>query len=164
MEPLCESLLTKIHEQIDRTIHLIGMLRPEDLAWAPPVAGSWPTELLLGHLLDCLAGFCAVLVAANPERLAHFGAIRELRVNQACSVAEATQRISDYQVWIEEGFAILGDVDLGRRMPTVFVPEGETVLMLVLGNLEHVINHKYQLFMYLKLLGAGPGTPDLYTM
>jgi hypothetical protein len=43
----------------------------------------------------------------------------------------------------------------------VFVAEGESVLTLLLGNLEHLINHKHQLFMYLKLAGVKVGTPDL---
>jgi len=44
----------------------------------------------------------------------------------------------------------------------VFVAEGETVLTLLLGNLEHLINHKHQLFLYLKLAGVSASTPDLY--
>ena len=41
---------------------------------APSIPGDagWSTGRLLGHLFDCLAGFCAVLVAINPERLSHF--------------------------------------------------------------------------------------------
>jgi hypothetical protein len=37
----------------------------------------------------------------------------------------------------------------------VFVPQGEPLLTLLLGNLEHFINHKYQLFSYLKGKGSG---------
>jgi hypothetical protein len=36
------------------------------------------------------------------------------------------------------------------------------VATLLLGNLEHLINHKHQLFLYLKLMGVPVGTPDLY--
>lgn len=43
----------------------------------------------------------------------------------------------------------------------MFVAEGDSVLTLLLGNLEHLINHKHQLFMYLKLAGVKVGTPDL---
>ena len=48
------------------------------------------------------------------------------------------------------------------HIPTVFVPEGEALLTLLLGNLEHFINHKYQLFAYLKMLGVPLGSRDLY--
>ena len=47
-------------------------------------------------------------------------------------------------------------------MPTVFVPQGESILTLLLGNLEHLINHKHQLFTYLKQMGVPVATPDLY--
>jgi hypothetical protein len=44
----------------------------------------------------------------------------------------------------------------------VFVPEGESLMTLLVGNLEHLINHKYQLFLYLKLLGLPVSSRDLY--
>lgn len=63
---------------------------------------------------------------------------------------------------IDEGFALLEDQDLSRRLPTVFVRSGEPILTLLLGNLEHLINHKHQLFTYLKLMGIDVRTRDLY--
>jgi hypothetical protein len=44
----------------------------------------------------------------------------------------------------------------------VFVEDGETVLTLLLGNLEHLINHKHQLFTFLKQMGIDVSTRDLY--
>ncbi len=35
-------------------------------------------------------------------------------------------------------------------------------MTLLLGNLEHLLNHKYQLFFYLKLLGVPVNSSDLY--
>jgi hypothetical protein len=151
---LCAALLEKIQEQIDRTAHLITLL--------PPLLPPDPVEMLLGHLLDCLAGFCAVLAAAEPERLAHFSELRTLPVNHACSTAEALSRIALYRERIEEGFALLADSDLARTLPTVFADQGEPVLTLLLGNLEHLINHKHQLFTYLKQMGVEVSTRDLY--
>ena len=49
-------------------------------------------------------------------------------------------------------------------VPTVFAAEGETILRLLLTNLEHFINHKYQLFFYLKMMGVSVGTGDLYCL
>jgi DinB superfamily len=151
---LCAALLEKIQEQIDRTVHLIALL--------PPLLPSDPVEMLLGHLLDCMAGFCAVLVAVEPERLAHFSELRNLPVNHACSPADAISRIALYRERIEEGFALLADSDLARTLPTVFAEHGEPVLTLLLDNLEHLINHKHQLFTYLKQMGVEVSTPDLY--
>lgn len=150
-EPLCDSVREKIEEQIERMAHMISLL--------PAESG---VEKLLGHLLDCLAGFCAVLAAGDPVRLAHFAELRKLPVNQACPPAEALRCIEVYRAHIEEGFAGLRDADLSRRIATVFVPEGETLLTLLLGNLEHLINHKHELFVRLKQMGVRVGSADLY--
>ena len=147
---LCAALLDKIGEQIERTRHLIRLVPAERLEWRPQV-GDWTTADLIGHLLDCISGFCAVLVAAEPERLAHFAKLREIPAT-----------IEIFRSHIEEGFALLTDADLARRVPTVFVAQGETILTLLLGNLEHLINHKHQLFTYLKQMGVQVATPDLY--
>src|ERR1700722_11468806 len=159
---LCASLLLKIHEQIDRTVHLIHLLPVDQLNWAPQIPGTWPIELLLGHLLDCLAGFCAVLAAVEPLRLAHFSQLRSMPVNHPCSPGEAITRIALYQARIEEGFDLLEDPSLNKTVGTVFVESGETLLSLFLGNLEHLVNHKHQLFMYLKQMGLDVTTRDLY--
>jgi len=161
-EPLCTALLAKIHEQIERTGHLVRLMPEASSHWTPPVRSDWPPAMLLGHLLECLAGFCAVLAAANPQRLEHFRGLREMPVNQPCDSLEAIARLAVYRAHIDEGFALLGDADLARLLPTVFVKQGESVLTLLLGNLEHLINHKHQLFIYLKLMGVDVGTADLY--
>jgi uncharacterized damage-inducible protein DinB len=155
---LCAALLEKIREQIERISHLMGLVPKGHLDWAPG-PGAWTVGQLLDHLLECMAGFCAVLAAAEPQRLAHFLALRELPVNPP---AETAARIEIYRTHIEEGFGLLTDADLGRRLPTVFVARGELLLTLLLGNLEHLINHKYQLFTYLKQMGVPVATPDLY--
>jgi hypothetical protein len=160
--PLCCSLLAKINEQFERTDHLIGLVPADALDRSPAIPDSWPMGVLLGHLLDCAAGFCAVLAAFEPQRLAHFAQLQELPVNHSCSPAHAAGRIATYRTHVDEGFALLEDADLGRQLPTVFVQQGETLLTLLLGNLEHFVNHKHQLFTYLKLLGVGVTTRDLY--
>jgi hypothetical protein len=162
-QTLCASLFAKVDEQIERTIHLIDLL-PPDRVNTVIVSGSWPPAMLLGHLLDCLAGFCAVLAAAAPKPLAHFAPLRALQVNHACTAAEALERIGTYRAHIDEGFRALRDTDLSRLLRTVFVPQGETLLTLLLGNLEHLVNHKHQLFVLLQALGCPVGTGDLYRL
>lgn len=159
-------LLEKIREQIERTRHLLAYVPEDRLAWRPPTPPGAPEMRplgnLIGHLLDCLAGFCAALYAAQPERLAHFMALRERPVNDVCPPEQAARRIDEYLKCIEEGFSVVSADDLLRRIPTVFVPHGEPLFTLLLGNLEHLINHKMQLFFYLRLLGAPVVTADLY--
>jgi hypothetical protein len=160
---LASVVLAKIEEQIDRTVRLISLIPTDKTEWRPQ-PNTFRVCDLLGHLLECLAGFCATLYAANTEQLAHFDRLRELPVNHCCGAEEALTRIADYSVYIREGFDLLDDSDLRRHVRTVFVAEGEPVLTLLLGNLEHLINHKYQLFFYLKLLGIPVSTSDLYLL
>src|SRR4051794_28408171 len=114
-QPLCASLLAKIEEQIERTAHLIRLL-PADRLQTVDAPGGWTVAVLLGHLLECLAGFCAALAAAAPEQLVHFASLRGLPVNHACGVAEALERIEDYRKHIAAGFEALADADLTRRI------------------------------------------------
>jgi hypothetical protein len=163
---LCGALLGKIEEQLDRATHLAGLL-PEAGRQAPPDASAastaaWNAQDLLGHLLDCAAGFCAVLYAAEPLRLAHLEQLRKLSVNQRVDSAEFRASLETFRVHIAAGFALLDDSALARSIPTVFVPSGEPLLTLLLGNLEHFINHKRQLFGQLKCMGVKVGTADLY--
>ncbi len=148
--PLCDALLEKILEQIERTTHLIALVPEAQQDWTPS-PGAWTVSELINHLLDCISGFCAVLTAVEPQRLAH---LAELRGKPTT--------IGSYRTHIEEGFALLNDADLANRVPTVFVAQGEPVLTLFLGNLEHLVNHKHQLFAYLKQMGVPVATPDLY--
>ena len=161
-QPLLTPLiLQKVEEQIERAEHLIALVPADKIEWRP-LANALRVCDLLGHLLECLAGFCAALYALDPDRLAHFARLREMEVNHCCGVEEAHTRIQVYLASIREGFAALTDADLARRLPTVFVREGEAALTVLLGNLEHLINHKHQLFFYLKMLGVQVTTKDLY--
>ncbi len=161
-------LLAKLREQVERTEHLLELIPANRLDWRPELPANAsearPLSTLLGHLLDCLAGFCATLHALDSQRLAHFARLRELPVNHDCGVEEARARIRQYVEHIEQGFALLTDADLARRIPTVFAPGGEAAFTILLGNLEHLINHKHQLFYYLKLLGVPVSTSDLYRL
>ncbi len=94
--------------------------------------------------------------------MAYFSELRDLPVNQACPPEEAIHRVAIYSARIDEGFVLLEDASLARLIPTAFVKPGETVLTLFLGNLEHLINHKHQLFTELKRMGVSVSTRDLY--
>ena len=100
-QPLCASLLEKILEQAARTEHLIALI---------PEGREGSVARLLGHLLDCLSGFCAVLAAAARDHLAHFSDLRALPVNHACTPAEALSRIAIYRERYREGVGTIIDV------------------------------------------------------
>ena len=163
---IVHSVEEKVLETIERTLHLVALVPANRLEWRPESPANLPAgnDLghLLGHLLDCLAGFCAALYAAFPAELADLGDLRSLPVNQFCEAEEAQTKMKLYIAAIERGFRSCADADLARRIQTVFTPEGETLMTILLGNLEHLINHKYQLFFYLKLAGVPVVSRDLY--
>jgi hypothetical protein len=160
-EVLSQAFWCKLNEQIHLSRRLIKLIPADRLDWQP-LPEAFRLDELLGHLLECLAGFCAALYALRPAELAHFADLRQLPVNHRCTPDEAGSRISQYQKHLEAGFALLNDEELARRLPTLFVKDGETAMSLLLGNLEHLVNHKYQLFFYLKLLGVRVASADLY--
>lgn len=165
-QPLVGSLAEKVMETIERTEHLVSLVPANLLDWSPELPSKAPevNDLghVLGHLLDCLAGFCAALYRAFPKQLADFQELRSMIVNESCSPDETRVRIRLYAAQIQRGFQYCTDQDLSVRIPTLFVPEGQTLLTVLLGNLEHLINHKYQLFFYLKLVGLAVGSRDIY--
>jgi len=168
-DPLTRLVLAKVNEQIERLEHILHQLPAGKGDWAPDMPASIsprPKSLgnLLGHLLECLAGFVAVLYAVHPDQLGQFQELKQRPVNHLCTESEALERIGEYRRYIAEGFARLQDSDLARPLRTVFVPDGEPVLTLLLGNFEHLVNHKHEIFMYAKLLGVPLTTPDLYSV
>jgi hypothetical protein len=159
---LTVSVHAKVQEQLERAGHLIRHLPPDHLDWQPDVDNPRAVGRLIGHLMECAAGFCAVFARIEPERFARFARLRDLPVNHRCAPEEALARLAEYGACIDEGFAAIDDARLAEFVPTVFVPQGETLLTLLLGNLEHFINHKQQLFFYLRMMGVAVKTPDLY--
>jgi len=165
---MTDALKDKVFEAIERTEHLVAQVPADRLKWAPefPGAQALSQDLghMLGHLLDCLSGFCAVFAAGIPAELADFQQLRRLPVNQFCSPQEASKGLRMFAEYIERGFQCCTDAHLVRRIPTVFVPAGESLFTLLLGNFEHLTNHKYQLFLYLKLAGVSVSTSDVYRL
>jgi hypothetical protein len=165
-DPLVNSLAEKVMETIERTEHLALLVPPNLLEWRPKLPSSLPepSDLrhVLGHLLECLSGFCAAFYRAFPAELADFPELRAIAVGESCSPVEARRKIELYAAQIQRGFECCTDRELSTRIPTMFVPEGQTLLTVLLGNLEHLINHKYQLFFYLKLAGVNVGSRDIY--
>jgi hypothetical protein len=52
VDPPPGAVFAKIEEQIERTIHLIGLIPDAD--WTPPIPGAWSFAELLGHLLGLI--------------------------------------------------------------------------------------------------------------
>jgi hypothetical protein len=165
-QAIVPSLQEKVMEAIERVEHLISRVPADRIAWKAPMPANvtQANDLghTLGHLLDCMAGFCAVFRVAFPAEFADFDKLREARLNGSWSPEEASKGVRMFARYIARGFERCSDADLARKIPTIFVPEGASVLTLLLGNLEHLHNHKYQLFLYLKLAGVEVSSRDVY--
>lgn len=165
--PLASLLRAKVVEQAECVQHLLSLVPEGSGSWRPmPVEGRPLMRLgeLVLHFEECLAGFCAALHAAFPDRLAHFQRLREGAGSRTEPIENVRLRLAEYVRHVDEGFRLLDDADLARTLPTMFVPEGQALFTILLGNLEHLVHHKHQLFVYLRLRGADVGTKDLYRL
>jgi DinB superfamily len=163
---LVASVQEKVFEGIERVEHLVSLVPGDRMAWKPalPPNVTQANDLghTLGHLVNCVAGFCAVFRAAFPEEFADLEKLREVALERRCDPEQAREGIRVLAGHVRRGFECCCDADLARTIPTVFVAGGESVLTLLLGNLEHLLNHKYQLFLYLKLTGVPVTSRDIY--
>lgn len=131
--------------------------------WAPPGIDAFPVNRLAAHIVESFAGVCACLYKLHPEPLAHFEALAVRTANlTALSPADAAVLLADCRAAAAEGFALVTDADLARRLPTVFSPEGQRFAAVLLVNWKHLLHHGYQLFFYWKLLGVPVSTRHLY--
>ena len=159
---LCAAIAEKIDHQVDRVLRMCSLVPADRAGWQPPIPRPITFGQLFTHLCECLAGFAATLQAARPAELEHLSRLKALLATPCASVADAADRLGQLRAAIAEGFGVLTDEDLPRRIPTVFVKEGEPILTLLLINLEHLASHKYQLFVYLRLAGVSVESRDLY--
>jgi uncharacterized damage-inducible protein DinB len=163
---IVDCVAEKVMETVERAEHLISLVPATRLEWRPEIRAGQarPRDFghLLAHILDSLSGFCAAFHKAFPLELADFAELRSMIVSESSSPDQARAKMVRYRAEIARGFHCCTDLDLSRKIPTVFAPEGQTLLAILLGNLEHLINHKYQLFFYLKLAGVPAESRDLY--
>lgn len=163
---ITDSVMEKVAEAIERTMHLTSLVPENSLSWQPPVPVGPQTVSdfghLLGHLLDCMGGFCAAFQKALSDNMGSLAELRSIKTEESHSSKEALRFMRLYGGHIRRGFTRCTDEDLSRRIPTRFTPQGQTLMTILLNNYEHLTNHKYQLFFYLKLAGVRVGSQDLY--
>jgi hypothetical protein len=159
---LCTDLQIKFEHQIERIEHLTGLVPTDKLNWVPPLTNGFTFTVLLGHIMECVAGIAATLYAAKPEELGHLLDLKRLTGNQQVGITTAKAGLHTFQESLREAFGHLTDHDLARLIPTVFVPKGESVLTLMFINYEHLASYKYQLFLWLRMAGVRVESRDLY--
>ncbi len=140
---------------------LISLAPAGKLDWKPAQGDYMSLGQLLHHLSTCPGGFVMAVNNAFPSSDAFQKFIQEdLKNSKTPEVAG--RELS--RGW-DEAKAALGAVSAAEfQARMVSVPWGPPMPLwrTCLGMAEHWVNHKYQLFLYLKLLGQPVNTMTLY--
>ena len=140
---------------------LISLAPASKLDWKPGPGNVMSLGQLLHHLSTCPGGLVMAVNNAFPP-----GDVFQKFVQEDLKITK-TPEIAGRELsrgWDEVKAALAGisPTDFQGRM--VSVPWGPPMPMwrTCLGMAEHWVNHKYQLFFYLKLLGQPVNTMTLY--
>jgi uncharacterized damage-inducible protein DinB len=172
---LSDVLLDEAESAYAVTERLFRRVRDEDLDWKPASAGTeWMTTGQL--LMHCACFGCGKAVRGFVtgdwgQELAEYGeeakvhtdlpAASELPavtgVEEALRLLEADREVALRTIAQVEDAALLA----GRRAAPWGGSEA-TLFQHLLHMIAHLVQHKGQLFYYLKLMGRDVGTPDLW--
>jgi uncharacterized damage-inducible protein DinB len=173
---LSEVLLEEAESVYAVTEKLFRRVRDEDLGWRPASSGvEWMTAGQL--LMHCASFGCGKAVRGfatgdwgrelaeyggdDTEAKAHLPAAAELPAVR--SVDEALRLLETDRVLALRALAEVDDTALlaGRR-PAPWGGAELTLFQHLLHMIQHLAQHKGQLFYYLKLMGGDVRTPDLW--
>jgi hypothetical protein len=138
---------------------MLKMVPPDKLDWKPG-----PTFMSMGQLICHLAGGIGGELGMminnswpKPEEMSE--AMKQM---PSCSIQEALSKLENDKAVLREILAGVTEEDFANKI--VSVPWGWKSKMekMALDFREHFVNHKMQLFTYLKLLGFPVNTETLY--
>jgi hypothetical protein len=138
---------------------MLKMVPPDKLDWKPS-PNFMSMGQLICHLGDGIGTELRMLINNSwpkPEEMAE--AMKQMA---ACSVAEALAKLEKDKSTLRDVLAGVTEEDFANKI--VSVPWGWKSKMekMALDFREHFVNHKMQLFTYLKLLGFPVNTETLY--
>jgi len=142
---------------------LIGMVPVDKIDWAPGPT-FMRTGQVLCHLSEGVGGGLEMLVTSKWPSMKEMEEAMKLEKLPSCSVQEALDKLKKDKEILRQVLDGLSEEDFANKVVTV--PWGMTAKMerMTISFLEHFINHKMQLFTYLKLLGLPVNTETLYGM
>jgi len=138
---------------------LLKMVPADKLDWKPG-----PSFMSMGHLICHLSegigtelGMLIQNSWPKPEEMAEL-----MKQTPTCGVQEALAKLEKDKATLREVLASVSEEDFANKI--VSVPWGWKAKMekMSLDFREHFVNHKMQLFTYLKLLGFPVNTETLY--
>ena len=143
------------------TTKLISLAPADKLDWKPGAGNYMNLGQLLHHVSTCPGGFVAAVNNAFPPGDAFQKFLQEdLRNTKMPEIAG--REVS--RAWDEAKAALTAVPPAEFQARMVAVPWGPPMPLwrTCLAMAEHWLNHKYQLFFYLKLLGKPVNTMTLY--
>ncbi|MEE8104831.1 MAG: DinB family protein [Planctomycetota bacterium] len=168
-----ELLTTEIEDAYGATAQLIGRVKDEDLDWKPETGANWMTTgRLLFHIAEscgmCFKGFVtgewpmpegateggAEPAMATAEQMKSVGSVEEARTLLAADKQVALDMLA------QAGESRLAEQGTPAPWDPRELPLGQRLLQMV----GHLMQHKGQLFYYLKLQGQNVNSADLWGM
>ncbi len=162
-----ELLEAEIENAYAVTDRLLSMVEDSDFAWKPSSGTNWMTT---GQLLMHLGSACGVAMrgfVTGDWGLPEGADIGELppaeKLPTVASVDQARQLVSEDKRVALEALAASTEDDLAhKKAPAPWDPSEMLLGHRLLQMVEHLKQHKGQLFYYLKLQGKPVTTPDLW--
>ncbi|MBI2267590.1 MAG: DinB family protein [Armatimonadetes bacterium] len=155
-----QHLMAVLDRQVDVTRKLISLV-PEGKENYAPAPGFMPLGALLRHLGESLGFLKMVVTDGFPSQKDVLEA--QTRPPQSATPSEAIQAIEkNYKEFRELSEKMTPDFYNKGIVKTPFMGDAPCWLVLA-GGAEHLINHKHQLFIYLKLMGMPVDTGTLYS-
>ena len=153
------------------TIGLIKLVEEDELGWKPPTGKNWMTTAQLLKHLTCACGACMKGFVTGdwgmPEEMSEEEMLPPAeKLPASDSVEQALAELEADRVVALEMTERAGEEELENRMveapwaPGLELPLGQHLHQMV----GHLMQHKAQLFYYLKLMGKDVDTHTLYGM
>lgn len=169
-----EFLKQEIETTFKATLGLLDKVDESNLAWKPASGNNWMTVgQLLKHITEGCGAGCRAFVTGD-WTLPDGRKMEEVSAEEMIPTAEtlpAVKDVDEARRLFGEDIALArkmieqaGEVDLSGRMVTApWAPDDVRSLGWMLHEMiQHLNQHKGQLFYYLKLQGKPVSTPDLW--
>jgi len=170
---LVKILSEEMENNFDITRKLFELVDPAQLGWKPTTGKNWMT---LGQLLMHCSSACGVAMRAficNDWGLPEGVDIKDVPAEEMLPPAEKLPTVESVEQAVrllaedrEVGRATLAGVSeedlLHRRFAAPWGGPEYTLFQHSLHMIDHLGQHKGQLFYYLKLMGRDVRTPDLW--
>ncbi len=141
-------------------------LTPEDKLDFTPMAGNMTIAQVLKHVATCLGASLAMALSNNWPEVPEEEMLPPVeKMPKSNSVEEALKEIDvDWELLKKEFEKITDGEFNGNKVKVPWMPFPMTLLEYMMQAMEHLSNHRMQLFTWLKLSGEKLHTGHLYGM